>query len=74
MRDIKRIDGYMKRLSDLWKKYPDLRFGQLLMVLLGEVQLDLNKDLFFVEDEEFFTTFEKCFKEKLTAPIKNDII
>lgn len=70
MRDIKRIDGYMKRLSGLWKKYPDLRFGQLLMILLGEVQLDLNRDLFFVEDEEFFTTFEKCFKEKIDCSYK----
>lgn len=63
MRDPKRIDEYMKRLGEVWKKYPDFRFGQMLMNLLGMVQREVGTDLFYVEDEEFFTAFEKCFNQ-----------
>jgi len=61
MRDPKRIDGYMKRLGAVWKDYPDFRFGQLLMNLLGDVQKEVGMDLFYVEDEAFFDAFEKCY-------------
>ena len=61
MRDPKRIDGYMKRLGDVWKDYPDFRFGQLLINLLGNVQDEVGMDLFFVEDDKFFEAFEKCY-------------
>ena len=57
MRDPKRIDSYMERLGAVWKKYPDFRFGQLLMNLLGAVQEEVGMDLFYVEDEEFFCCF-----------------
>lgn len=62
MRDPNRIDGYMEKLKKIWKDSPDLRFGQLLMNLLGEVQSELKKDLFYVEDKEFFDAFEKCYE------------
>ena len=65
MRDPKRIDGYMKRLAVVWKDYPDFRFGQLLMNLLGDVQEEVGMDLFYVEDEEFFAAFEKCFERMM---------
>lgn len=61
MRDPKRIDGFMERLGAVWKDYPDFRFGQLLMNLLGDVQQEVGMDLFYVEDEEFFKAFEKCY-------------
>ena len=31
MRDAKRIEPIMKVITDIWKKYPDMRLGQLLM-------------------------------------------
>lgn len=65
MRDPKRIDGYMERLGAVWKDYPDFRFGQLLMNLLGAVQDEVGIDLFYVEDEEFFAAFEKCFERMM---------
>ena len=63
MRNINRIDGYMKRLGDKWKEYPEFRFAQMLLNTLGDVQQKAKKDLFFVEDEEFFTLFEESFDE-----------
>lgn len=65
MRDPNRIDIYMERLGNAWKDYPDFRFGQLLINLLGSVQKEVGMDLFFVEDEEFFTTFEKCYNKMM---------
>lgn len=65
MRDINRIDSYMARLKRIWKRYPDFRFGQMLMNLLGEVQKEVGMDLFYVEDEEFFAAFEKCFERMM---------
>ena len=65
MRNPDRIDKYMERLGNIWKDYPDFRFGQLLMNLLGDVQEEVGMDLFFVEDPEFFEAFEKCYKRMM---------
>lgn len=65
MRDPKRIDKYMDKLGKIWKDYPDFRFGQLLVNLLGDVQDEVGMDLFFVEDEEFFAAFEKCYNRMM---------
>jgi len=65
MRDINRIKPYMERLQRVWEDYPDFRFGQLLMNLLGDVQEEVGMDLFYVEDEEFFAAFEKCYNRMM---------
>ena len=65
MRDPERIDHYIAQLQRIWKAYPDFRFGQLLMNLLGEVQKEVGIDLFYIEDEEFFTTFQKCYERMM---------
>lgn len=46
MRDPKRIPEVLEELRKLWEKYPDLRFGQLL------VNLPFKSDPFFMEDDE----------------------
>ena len=33
MRDVNRIDGILKELAEIWKKQPDTRLGQLLLML-----------------------------------------
>ena len=64
MRDPNRIDKYCKILSDGWKKVPDWRFGQLLCNVVGEVMEELKvSDLFFPEDDTFFTAFEKVMEK-----------
>jgi hypothetical protein len=35
MRDVNRIDPLLARLGEVWKRYPDLRLGQLLHVAAG---------------------------------------
>ena len=50
MRDPKRIDKALKILEHYWKKYPDLRLGQLLCNVT-EDGLDGSPNLYYVEDE-----------------------
>lgn len=43
MRDVNRIEPLLNKLKELWLLYPDMRFGQLVVNLLG-------RDPFYVED------------------------
>lgn len=46
MRDINRIDKFCAELAEQWKKYPDFRFGQMMMNIFGS----MREDPFFPED------------------------
>ena len=49
MRDPERIDKILAQLGELWKKYPDLRLGQLV----GNTGIQQNELLFYnIEDQE----------------------
>lgn len=50
MRDINRIEPFMKILTELWLESPDLRFGQLIHNIAYKVRTD--GDIFNVEDNE----------------------
>ena len=56
MRDINRIDLILDRLKTLWKKYPDLRLGQLILNVLQDPVL------YYIEDEELINLLEKFYK------------
>lgn len=58
MRDVKRIDKFLKKLGEHWKKVPDWRFGQMMVNVLGA----LPRDPFFYEEEEMLEEFDKFFK------------
>ena len=47
MRDINRIEPFCKELAQLWKKYPDLRFGQIMSNIARDVQMEHRKDMFY---------------------------
>ena len=55
MRDINRIDLILDRLKTLWKKYPDLRLGQLILNVLQDPVL------YYVEDEELIELLEEVY-------------
>ncbi len=58
MRDINRIEKYLKELEKIWKAHPDLRFSQLIFNVLNEENGDYWKE----EDETL-----KMFKEYYNA-------
>ncbi len=59
MRDPARIDKITNTLNELWHKYPDLRFWQLLL----NINWDYRGDFFFVEDDRIEKILEKTLEE-----------
>lgn len=57
MRDPKRIDKIMKRLTKAWKQYPDLRLGQLISLAMPAG----DPDTFYVTDEELLHRVEMYY-------------
>ena len=49
MRDINRIEPFMNELTEIWKKLPDWRFGQLIENIKRYMK---TGDLFYVEDDK----------------------
>lgn len=64
MRDIKRIRKFCNRLAAVWEKVPDWRFGQLMSNMLGDYVAQTHKDIFFPEDDEMITFFERFMNIK----------
>lgn len=62
MRDPKRIQPYMNRLSTVWSTLPDLRFGQLMYNVFQYIS-ELGLDPFYVEDEAMFHYVEQFLSE-----------
>lgn len=64
MRDINRIDVLLNKFSELWHKYPDMRFWQMVMFLAGETYKDVKvQDLFFLEDDKAINTINRMLEE-----------
>jgi uncharacterized protein YihD (DUF1040 family) len=55
MRDINRIDPFMDKLKEFWKQFPDLRFVQLIDIINSRAKKKFNKDLFYLEEDEFLS-------------------
>jgi uncharacterized protein YihD (DUF1040 family) len=60
MRDIKRIKPFLERLEKIWSKYPDLRFGQMV---INYTQMQ-HFDGYHIEDEEMITALENLYNIK----------
>jgi hypothetical protein len=59
MRDTNRIEPFLAKLGEYWKKVPDWRFGQLMVNFLGQ----LERDPFFYEENELLEEMEKYFRK-----------
>lgn len=55
MRDINRIDSILKELGEIWKEYPDLRLGQLILNTIKDPQL------YYIEDEDLIIRLKKFY-------------
>ena len=49
MRDINRIEPFLRKLQTVWEQSPDLRFGQLFSKLARKTE----GDMFYVEDNQW---------------------
>lgn len=60
MRDINRIDPFLKEVGKIWKKnFPDWRFMQLI----SNMQSYFGQDLFYIEEDEFLNLLKKYVEE-----------
>lgn len=57
MRDSDRIYKFCDALASVWSRYPDMRFGQLIVNVLGT-------DPFYIEDDKSLELIEKFAKNK----------
>lgn len=55
MRKEDRIDPMLERLGKVWKEYPDLRLGQLILNVARDPML------YYLEDEELIKTLEEFY-------------
>ena len=59
MRNPDRLDEFYDRLKKVHKdKYPDLRFGQFMMCVLGDMH-SKGRDPFFPEEDEMIKFIEE---------------
>lgn len=61
MRDPKRINEFCEQLSAIWGRVPDWRFGQFVSNVLGQVQTEKRRDIFFIEDDEMLMAIKAYF-------------
>ena len=54
MRDPERIDNVLAAVGDVWKQYPDLRLGQLLVNVYPSMILYYKEDEDLVEGVKQF--------------------
>lgn len=52
MRSPNRIFPFCTEFAELWTKYPDLRFGQIMSNISRYVEMEHGRDMFYMEDEE----------------------
>ena len=55
MRDVSRIDFILKSVGDVWKNYPDLRLGQLLLNVVRDPML------YYIEDDKLVDELVKLY-------------
>lgn len=71
MRDPNRIDKFCNELAKLWHKFPDWRFGQFVLNMERACRVNTGRDVFFLEDEEFFK-FMRDFLNEVTGNKDDD--
>lgn len=49
MRDPNRIDGILEQVAEVWRRFPDLRLGQLILNLDTENRMYMMEDDMLVE-------------------------
>lgn len=55
MRDPQRIDRLLEQLRFIWKKYPDMRLGQMLINCVSPSKI------YYIEDEDLSVLLEKQY-------------
>jgi len=57
-RDAGRIQLFCDKLARAWEKLPDWRFGQLMVNLMREYEVEHGRDIIFLKEEEMMEVIE----------------
>lgn len=63
MRDIKRIGRLLTALQKLWDIFPDMRFWQIINLIVGDKVFQNIRDPFFLEDDVWLLAIENTIKK-----------
>lgn len=61
MRDINRIEPFLNKFQKLWLQNPNLRFSQLVTILL---EMTKHDDIFSIEEYEWSIAINKYMKNE----------
>ena len=64
MRDINRIDPFLKELGEVWRTCPDMRFGQLISCLIPRQDSENLKSILWNWEEDNWTKALKQFADR----------
>lgn len=56
MRDVNRIDVVLSEIKEIWKKYPDLRLGQLICNVVRD------PTLYYIEDDKLIEVLKEVYE------------
>ena len=56
MRDVNRIDVVLNEIKNIWKKYPDLRLGQLICNVVRDPAL------YYIEDDKLIEALKELYE------------
>lgn len=67
MRDPARIPIILEKLNAVWQKYPDIRFGQLIINLYSQIPTSSGNirgsvDFFSIEDPDFERVLDRVLE------------
>ena len=54
MRNPERIDPFLAQLGEVWNKFPDMRFGQIVAYFAAQ----LPCDMFVAEDDQWIEAIQ----------------
>ena len=75
MRDPNRIEPFLEKLGELWKYFPDYRFGQLIYRLADELGQDIHfpeEDMWLEKINKLIVEFEEYEKNNPKVEITRD--
>ena len=64
MRKTERIEPFMDKIKEIWIKNPDLRFGQLINLIIDKCYELEKSDPFFWEEDKWLELIDKKFNSK----------
>ena len=62
MRNANRIRPFMAKLERLWEKNPDLRFWQVICLILATYGCEGSVDPFYWEEDKWEKLIDKCME------------